>query len=99
MWPTKWRPDAEVVALVVSELVTNALRHAQGGASLLLVFQAGRLRIVVGDSSLRPPARRNGSQGRIGGHGMDIVTALTCAWGVIGTTTGKRVWADLTEAG
>ena len=30
---------------------------------------------------------------------MDIVTALTCAWGVIGTTTGKRVWADLTEAG
>src|SRR5689334_12736880 len=37
-WPTRWRPDPEAVALVVSELVTNALRHVGGTTGLWLVF-------------------------------------------------------------
>lgn len=94
-WPTRWRPDDAAVALVVSELVTNALRHAGGLVGLSLVFDARRLRIMVSDDSrVRPTPRPRAA----GGWGLLIVERLTEAWGVVPSPGGKRVWADLAAA-
>ncbi|MBY8877300.1 ATP-binding protein [Actinacidiphila acidipaludis] len=97
-WSAGWRPDAGVVALVLSELVTNALLHAPGEATLSLIFEPRGLRIVVSDGSRRPPVEGHAARTQVGGHGLDIVAALSHDWGVIQTAAGKQVWADLTDA-
>ncbi|MCZ4102560.1 ATP-binding protein [Streptomyces sp. So13.3] len=98
-WGPAWRPDPGVVALVVSELVTNAQRHGGGRIGLSLGLDAGRLRIAVSDGSLRLPVQRPAESGRIGGHGVRIVAELAGGWGVTLRGVGKQVWADLVQPG
>ncbi|QTE01921.1 ATP-binding protein [Streptomyces cyanogenus] len=83
--------------LVVSELVTNAVRHAPGPGELLLEVtpDAAHLRIVVCDSSPLPPRLQAPDAGRIGGHGLNLVTRLCEQVYTIALKTGKRVVADL----
>ena len=88
----------ETAVLFVSELVTNAVRHAgTGGSKLVLRLEAGgtSLRIEVQDDDphwpeLGPPSGLGES-----GFGLIIVDALANAWGVSETATGKAVWAEL----
>jgi anti-sigma regulatory factor (Ser/Thr protein kinase) len=92
-----YRDDAalEAVELVVTELVTNALRHAGGGFQLQL--QSGRsLRVAVADgSALVPVARAMDDEGE-SGRGVHIVTELARDWGVEEREGGgKRIWVDL----
>ncbi|MCZ4120998.1 ATP-binding protein [Streptomyces sp. H39-S7] len=94
-WPTRWRPDEGAVALVVSELVTNALRHAGGTVGLTLVSGARQLRIIVSDGSPQWPVLRTPHPAEAGGRGMHIVARLTRAWGVEESPEGKHVWADV----
>ncbi|MEE4540456.1 ATP-binding protein [Streptomyces sp. V4-01] len=98
-WPTRWRPDTGLVALVVSELLTNALRYAGGLAGLSLVFGARRLRIVVSDDSVQNPVLRRPKEGEPGGRGLGIVASVAESWGTVPTGHGKQVWADLTDTG
>lgn len=96
-------PDAQVV---VSELVTNALRHASpagdpGGAPILLrlvnhIDPSGRLLIGCGvsDGSEHVPALTRGDDlSAEAGRGLHLVQALSAAWGWIPTGGGKVVWA------
>lgn len=94
-WPTRWHPEGAVVALVVSELVTNALKHAGGRAGLTLTFGARRLRITVSDESPRLPVLCRPGRGEPGPWGLPLVTAAAEDWGVARHGTGKAVWADL----
>lgn len=96
-WPLRWRPDPEAVVLVVSELVTNALRHVGGTAGLWLIFGARRLRIVVSDDSPTEPVQRPPLFTGGGGWGMHIVAALTQDVGTARSGHGKQVWADITD--
>ncbi|MFE9476843.1 ATP-binding protein [Streptomyces griseofuscus] len=86
--------DAE---LVVSELVTNAVRHAPGPGELMLEVSpdAAQLRISVRDSSPLPPRLQVSDAGRIGGHGLHLVTRLCDQVRTIALGTGKRVVAHL----
>jgi anti-sigma regulatory factor (Ser/Thr protein kinase) len=83
------------VVLVVSELVSNALRH--GGGCVGLDIQAHENGAVIGvaDASPafqhRPRALGEESNGR----GLFIVEALVAAWGVSPHHGGKRVWVRL----
>jgi anti-sigma regulatory factor (Ser/Thr protein kinase) len=95
-WPTRWHPDSAAVALVVSELVTNALRYAGGVVGLTMIFDARRLRIMVSDDSRVQPVLHPTAAG---GHGLVVVERLTAAWGVVTYRTGKQVWADLAAPG
>ena len=85
----------EVVQLVVSELVTNARRHAPGPARLRLQVVDGVLRIELSDGSSVLPTARAIDPDRVGQHGLEIVTALAQCLTVERTATGKRLTADL----
>lgn len=89
--------------LLVSEVVTNSLRHGElrdGDTVLLRVYLAAdsvRLEIVnrgtAGAVSARPPDPRS----RGGGFGLDLVDRLTVSWGVR-RNGGTNVWFEMGRA-
>jgi anti-sigma regulatory factor (Ser/Thr protein kinase) len=82
-----------VVALLTSELVTNAVRHAAGEITLDASTDGGRLTVEVGDGSTRRPSLpRQQPATASGGRGMALVDRLAAAWGVRPTSVGKAVW-------
>ncbi|KAB8179977.1 MULTISPECIES: ATP-binding protein [Microbispora] len=90
-------PDAQIV---VSELVTNALRHVPGDPAdappirLRLVKHRFHIGCGVSDASERVPAVSPGNDLSESGRGLHLVEALTAAWGWILTRGGgKVVWA------
>jgi serine/threonine-protein kinase RsbW len=83
------RADA---ALMVSELVTNALQHGIGTISLRIDVEPGGLRVEVSDQGqldLSPSP----TAGAHGGWGLRIVDELADEWGVLSGST--RVWFRL----
>jgi anti-sigma regulatory factor (Ser/Thr protein kinase) len=95
-------PVAEVkrgdALLVVSELVTNAVRHAPGPCTLALDLRDGLLEIAVSDTSTRPPQPQHFEPRRIGQHGLEIVLALCARVDTSTTEHGKTVRAHLLVA-
>ncbi|MFI5687815.1 ATP-binding protein [Streptomyces sp. NPDC051636] len=93
-------PDQRVsqdAQLVVSELVTNALRHTAGPCGLLLELASGAdvLHLTVWDTSTRLPEPQPRDGRRIGGHGLRLVSLLCEHLRVAPLDGGKRVTADL----
>lgn len=85
--------DAQIV---VSELVTNALRHAPGPGGLLLeVTEENRLRITVRDGSPDRPVLLAPDRHRVGGHGLHLVARLCTRFDTRPTRNGKQVTAEL----
>ena len=97
---TAWQLDHldEAAALLVSELVTNAVRHAKGIDVVTVNLHAGRtwLRIEVQDTDRQwPQPRIPDRHDESGGFGFILVDALASKWGVRETEAGKAVWAEL----
>jgi anti-sigma regulatory factor (Ser/Thr protein kinase) len=93
-------PELEPVAsLVATELVTNAVIHADAGPTqLVLSLQDARLRIEVSDGdSSRLPRRMHREVTAEGGRGLALVDALSAAWGTLRPRrgVGKTVWCEL----
>lgn len=94
------------VGLVVSELVTNALRHAfagpRGGAAdgsirLGLVRAGGRLTCAVSDPSDEVPVRADPGFSSQNGRGLHLVDAFSDSWSWAPLyDRGKVVWASFT---
>ena len=89
----------DVAALLVSEMVTNALVHTGGSAVLELRAEGGRLRLSVTDTNPREPRPRQAEVSATNGRGLMLVEALSATWGVEPSVPGKRVWADLAIGG
>ncbi|MFF7865073.1 SpoIIE family protein phosphatase [Streptomyces qaidamensis] len=88
--------EADTVLLVVSELVTNALVHTQGAVRVELTLAADRLRVTVGDSSPRAPAKPVVVDWEsTGGRGLFLVEAVSAAWGSVPVGGGKQVWSEI----
>ncbi len=87
----------ETAVLLVSELVTNAVRHAHGTDAIALNLQTDRtcLRIEVQDADARWPQPRTPAGSDECGYGLVLVEALAGKWGVRETATGKAVWAEV----
>ncbi|MFF3313450.1 SpoIIE family protein phosphatase [Streptomyces sp. NPDC002952] len=94
----QWRARNDVrddVALMVSELVTNAVRFASGPVTVRLIRAGHGLLCEVGDTGNGRPHLRRGDLLDDGGRGLQIVHRLTTRWGVRWTDTGKVVWAEV----
>ncbi|MEU8964713.1 ATP-binding protein [Streptomyces sp. NPDC048491] len=89
--------SAQDAQLVVSELVTNALRHAPGPGQLVLEVlpDAALLRITVRDGCPDPPEPRTPNPRRIGGHGLILVTRLCEQLRTVPLDDGKQIIAHL----
>jgi anti-sigma regulatory factor (Ser/Thr protein kinase) len=87
----------ENAVLVVSELLTNAVRHARDTDAIELDLHATRawLRIEIQDRDRQWPRPRVLNELSESGFGFVLIDALTAKWGVRETETGKAVWAEL----
>ncbi|MGW0965165.1 ATP-binding protein [Streptomyces sp. NPDC002516] len=87
-----------MVPLVVSELVTNAVKYAGGPCLLSLQVQEGAVRATVWDADPTLPVARAAEAGRVGQHGLEIVMAVCHAFEVRREPVGKRITAVVTLA-
>ena len=95
-WCATIDPRAEdEVLLVVSELVTNALRYAPGPVLLQLRVSGGTVEIAVWDSDPVLPTPRAPDPTRVGQHGLEIVRAVAEEFEVVRAPVGKRIVARL----
>jgi hypothetical protein len=82
--------------LVVSELVTNAIQHANTDIDVILAGDGARLRVGVRDRNPAPPVTRVTAPDASGGRGLRVVQALARGSGALPTVDGgKFVWAVL----
>lgn len=77
--------------LVVSELVTNARKHAPGPCLLTLELDGDVVEITVWDTEPRTPVVRAADPQRVGQHGLEIVTAVCRDFEVHREPVGKRI--------
>jgi hypothetical protein len=79
--------------LLVSELVTNAIRYAAGEVMLRLVLD-GELVCEVLDNSMALPRLRHAGRDEESGRGLEVVSQFAQRWGARRTRQGKIVWCE-----
>lgn len=94
--PASRLTDAE---LVVSELVTNVLRHAPGPCALTLRLTGEELSISMYDTSPDAPVVQPPDRGRVGGHGLRLVHSVSDRVVVTPRGRGKEITAHLSLTG
>jgi anti-sigma regulatory factor (Ser/Thr protein kinase) len=87
-----WRAE-----LVVTELATNAVRHARTLFTVAMTWDGRRLRIEVSDAQPVPPrtVQEAPSPDATGGRGLLLVEQLSDRWGYHPHERGKTIWCDL----
>ena len=88
------------VALVISELLSNALRHAAPlpGSKIRVAwrFDADSVRVSVSDGGAPTvPELGEPTHGATGGRGLRIVAKLSRRWGTSADDEGTTVWAEV----
>jgi DNA-binding NarL/FixJ family response regulator len=86
---------AEVLTLLVSELVGNAIRHSDSDIYVVITLRSRVVRVEVEDRSPQRPVPRFTDGGAESGRGLGIVDALSSAWGVEPAGEGKVVWFEV----
>ncbi|MDX2650426.1 SpoIIE family protein phosphatase [Streptomyces sp. PA03-1a] len=91
----QWGLDrlAQSTELIVSELVTNAIRHSQGTIGLRLI-RHGALTCEVYDTSNNHPRLRHPQTTDENGRGLALVAHLSRRWGTRNAPDGKLIWAE-----
>jgi anti-sigma regulatory factor (Ser/Thr protein kinase) len=85
----------ELTVLVVSELVTNAVRAGCAAIGITLQLHRDHLRVVVFDDAPGRPKQRIPGPDDVRGRGLSIVRAVSRAWGLQAAAAGKRLWAEI----
>jgi anti-sigma regulatory factor (Ser/Thr protein kinase) len=86
----------ETAALLVSELVTNAIIHGKTSATVEVHRPADILRVSVRDASpALPPVGARPTLSAESGRGLTIVSVLADAWGIETVDGGKAIWFEL----
>jgi len=80
--------------LLVSELVTNAIRYADGETTLRLILEPDSLVCEVHDTSPALPRVLQVDNDAENGRGLHVVSQLAQRWGTRRTPTGKVVWCE-----
>ncbi len=85
----------ETAVLLVSEVVTNALRHTDGNVDLALWRFQDRVRVEVSDETSRSPVASRAGLLDESGRGVPLMDALSDRWGTSPHGEGKVVWFEL----
>ena len=86
----------ETVELLVSELATNCIRHANAHFELMLERTDDAVHVEVRDHGAGRPAMRSPAPSETSGRGLRIVDLLATRWGVrYDADAGKTVWCTL----
>ena len=80
--------------LLVSELVTNAIRYANGEVMLRLILEPDTLVCEVHDTSPALPRVLQVDKDAENGRGLHVVSQVASRWGVRRTSGGKVVWCQ-----
>jgi anti-sigma regulatory factor (Ser/Thr protein kinase) len=92
----RWNLKVDDAVLVVSELVTNVIRHVGSPIQLSLERKGTNLLIEVTDTSDIPACLRKAAPEACTGRGLSIVEEVAVAWGSHERPAGgKTVWAQL----
>ncbi len=91
----RWGIDCEDLALVVSELATNAVRYAGGSFDVTIHRDSSSVLVEVGDRSSSRPAVRDPGPDSPRGRGLIIIDSVARDWGVRDRSEGKVVWVRL----
>jgi GAF domain-containing protein/anti-sigma regulatory factor (Ser/Thr protein kinase) len=83
------------VALLTSELVTNAVLHAATPMSVTLHILPDRIRVDVADGNPTFPALKEYGRNAATGRGLTLFNSLASDWGVQAVDGGKIVWFEL----
>ncbi len=92
---TRWDLDelAFTTELILSELVTNAIRYGQGPVKVRMLLDRALVCEVFDGSSTSPHLRYAATTDE-GGRGLFLVAQLTERWGTRYTPAGKVIWAE-----
>jgi PAS domain S-box-containing protein len=92
---TAWGLDelAFTTELVVSELVTNAIRYSSGPVRLRLITEQALI-CEVSDGGATAPHLRHPKTTDEGGRGLFLISQFTRRWGTRYTPEGKVIWAE-----
>jgi two-component sensor histidine kinase len=86
----------ETVSLLVTELVSNGVRHAGTQLELILTLDGSCLRIALQDGDTHPPVARERHELTVGGFGLTLIESLSSEWGTdIDDGVGKTVWFEI----
>lgn len=94
----RWRRDGAIerMALIASELVTNAVRHARTDVLVHIEARDGSVYLEVIDGAEGRPRFIESDGGIPAGLGLPIVEALASSWGITSRDGGgKGVWAEV----
>lgn len=83
------------VELLVSEVVTNAVKHAASAPRIEATLEGDTLRVAVYDDDPTLPAHREPDVTSPGGRGLHLLDRLATRWGAEQAGTGKVVWFEL----
>lgn len=89
--------EADDLLIVVSEMVTNAVRHGAPPVRLEVSADDDVVLVSVADGSPWPPQVRPADETAEGGRGMTLVDRLSSDHGVLPQPPGKTVWASLSR--
>ncbi len=92
--------ELDSLLLCTSELVTNALLHANPPMELEVTVHGSSVRVAVHDGGAGLVQRRRRLRAdNLSGRGLDIVEAVASRWGSDPTVTGKVTWFEIGTAG
>jgi anti-sigma regulatory factor (Ser/Thr protein kinase) len=84
----------DVVNLLVSELVTNAVVHGGSEAEVSVVLTPTALRVEVGDHDEHVPTVNQAADWATSGRGLALVDTMARRWGIEPVPGGKVIWFE-----
>jgi anti-sigma regulatory factor (Ser/Thr protein kinase) len=92
---TGYEDVLDVVELLVTEVVTNAVLHARSSADVVVRLLPDAVRVEVRDGDDSFPVRRRAHSDQPGGRGFDLVEQMSRSWGIDMLDVGKCTWFEV----
>jgi len=97
MTEAEWDGPLDQLKLLVSELVSNAIRYSGDDVGLTVYVHECGVWVSVADDGAGRVKLRHAAPDEVSGRGLAIVDAVSGTWGVITERAGKSVWFELPD--